>query len=238
MAEDYLTDDEQWEAVKRWTVENGLWVVGGVVLGVVLLFGWRHYQSHQNDVALRAAAQFGDMTTALEHNDGSTSRRIALALINDFPKSPYADQARLSLARLSVDEGQLAGAIAPLTQVMNDSKDTELRRIARLRLARVLTDQGKPDEAIKTLADENSAAFAPRAHEVRGDAFYAKKDFKSALTEYQEALGGDSSNADAALLELKITDLGAPVQPATAMIPAVSPVNKPPSADSSNKAKP
>ena len=237
MAEDYLTDDEQWEAVKRWIVENGLWVAGGIVLGVALLFGWRHYQSHENETALRASAQFGEMTSALDRNDRNESRRVALALIKDFPKSPYADQAQLALARLAVDDGQLAGAIAPLTQIMNDSKDTELRRIARLRLARVLTDQGKPDEAIKTLADENSGAFAARAHEVRGDAFYAKKDFKSALTEYRAALTSDAGESDAALLELKIADLGASPAPA-AMLPAGVTVIKTPSADSSNKAKP
>ncbi len=75
-----------------------------------------------------------------------------------------------------VDEGQDANAIPPLTQVMDNSKDTELRHIARLRLARVLIDQGKPDDAIKTLAGD-PAPSPRRYHEVRGDAFYAKKDF-------------------------------------------------------------
>jgi predicted negative regulator of RcsB-dependent stress response len=229
MAEDYLTDDEQWEAVKRWIAENGVWVLGGVVLGAALLFGWRYYQGHQNGVALQAAAQFGEMTALLERNDRSKSRQIAAGIIKDFPKSPYADQAQLTIARLDVDEGQLPSAIAPLTQVMNNSKDAELRHVARLRLARVLTDQGKPDEAIKTLAQDTWGAFASRAHEVRGDAFYAKKDFKSAVAEYQAALGGgDASNVDAALLELKIADLGAPPTsaPATAMVPTPPPSNK------------
>jgi predicted negative regulator of RcsB-dependent stress response len=233
MAEDYLTDDEQWEALKRWVVENGLWVVAGIVLGVVALFGYRHVEGSRNDGALRAAAQFGEMTTAVERNDRNRSRQIADGIIKDFPKSPYADQAQLTIARLFVDEGQLPSAIAPLTQVMTNSKDTELRRIARLRLARVLTDQGKPDEAIKTLAEESPGAFAARFHAVRGDAFYAKKDFKSALTEYKAALNsGDASNVDAALLELKIADLGEPSAPATAMAPPVI------SPSPSNKAKP
>jgi predicted negative regulator of RcsB-dependent stress response len=227
MAEDYLTDDEQWEAVKRWIGENGAWAFGGVVLGAALLFGWRYYQSHQNEAALKAAAQFGEMTTLLERNDPTGSRQIAEGIIKDFPKSPYADQAQLTIARLYVDQGQLPSAIAPLTQVMNNSKDTELRHIARLRLARVLTDQGKPDEAIGALGQDAPGAFAARYHEVRGDAFYAKKDFKSAVTEYKAALNsGDSSGADAALLELKIADLGEPLEPATAMVPTPIPSNK------------
>jgi len=210
MAEDYLTDDEQWEAVKRWIVENGLWVVAGIVLGVVGLFGYRYVDSSRNDRALRASAQFSEMTTALEHNDRVKTRQIADGLIKDYPSSPYADQAQLILARLFVDDGQLPSAVAPLTQVMNVSKDSELRHIARLRLARVLIGEGKPDDAIKTLAEDTPGAFAARYHEVRGDALHAKKDDKNALTEYQAALGGaEGGSVDAALLELKIADLGA-----------------------------
>ena len=223
MAEEYLTDDEQWEAVKRWVAENGLWVLAGLVLGVVALVGYRYVDNARNDRALRAAVQFDAMTVALEAKDQGRSRQIADDLIKNFPGSPYADQAQLTLARLAVDDGQAATAVAPLPRVMNDSKDAELRHIARLRLARVLIDLGKPDDAIKTLAEDKPGAFAAAYHEVRGDAFGAKKDVKNAASEYQAALSGsDAGSTDSALLELKIADLGAPPPPATAMAPAVS----------------
>jgi predicted negative regulator of RcsB-dependent stress response len=227
MAEEYLTDDEQLEAVKRWIAENGVWLIGGVIVGAALLFGYRYYQSSRNDRALAAAAQFDAMSAALERSDRNDARRIADALIKDYGNSPYADQAELTLARLFVDEGQLANAVAPLTQVMTGSKDTELRHIARLRLARVLTDQGKPDEAIKTLSDAAPGAFAARYHEVRGDAFYAKQDFHDADVEYKEAVGASSGRADSGLLELKIADLSVAAGRAAT-----------PTADIVNKAKP
>ena len=133
------------------------------------------------------------------------------------------------MARLDVDEGQLDKAIAPLTQVMNDSKDAELRQIARLRLARILTDQGKSDEAIKTLAEPMPAAFAVPYHDVRGDAFLAKKAVPDALIEYKAALAAaEAGGSEGGLLELKIQDLGA--------VPA--PLAKANSADTQNKAKP
>jgi predicted negative regulator of RcsB-dependent stress response len=252
MAEDYLTDDEQLEQVKRVVAENWVWVLGGIVLGAALIFGYRYYDGYRNERALRAASQFGDMTSALERDDRNKARQIAAVLVKDYPTSPYADQSQLVVARLYVDDGQLANAIAPLTQVMTNSKDAELRHIARLRLARVLIDQRKPDEAIKTLAEDSWGAFAGRAHEVRGDAFYAKNDVKSAVTEYKAALsGGDASSVDSALIQLKIADLGTPPAPATAMAPGAAAIPgatatgatansaaKSPSADSSNKAKP
>jgi len=227
MAEDYLTDDEQLEHVKRVVAENWLWVAGGVVLGAALIFGYRYYESYVNDRALRAAAQFEALTSALALDDQGKVRQVADGLIKEYPASPYADQAHLVLARLSVDSGKPADAIAQLTQVMSNSKDAELKHIARLRLARILTALGKPDDAIKTLADDTWGAFAGQAHEVRGDAFYAKHDIQDAVKEYQAALGaGDAGSADSALLQLKLADLSAPLPVA------------PPTADSSNKAKP
>ncbi len=212
MPEEYLTDDEQLEAVKRWTVENGAWLVGGIVLGAAVLFGYRYYQTYKTERALKAAAQFGEMTAALGRDDRSASQKLGEALVKDYSDTPYADQAELALARLSVDAGDLGKAVGPLTHVINESKDDGLKNIARLRLARVLSDQGKPDEALATLAVSPPAAFAAGFHEVRGDAFFAKKNFSSARSEYQAALtGGDARSASVALLELKIADLGSAV---------------------------
>jgi predicted negative regulator of RcsB-dependent stress response len=207
MAEEYLTDDEQLEAVKRAFTEYAPWILGGVVLGVGGWYGFQHYQSHKNEVAFRAADQFSQMTAALQMNDGKKSLQIADGLIKNFPNSPYADQAQLTMARIGVESGKSADAVAPLTQVMNNSKDAELRQIARLRLARVLIDQGKPDDAIKLLAAGTPGSFAGRYHEVHGDALYSKKDIPGAVAEYNAALGSSDGGAEAAMLQLKLADL-------------------------------
>jgi len=208
MAEEYLTDDEQLEAVKRAFTEYAPWILGGMVLGVGGWFGYQAYRSHENSVALRAAGQFSQMTNALQVNDGKKSLELAQGLIKDYPTSPYADQAQLTIARMDVDGGKSADAIEPLTQVMNNSKDSELRQVARLRLARVMIDQGKPDDAVKILAAGTPGSFAGRYHEVHGDALAAKKDIAGAVVEYNLALGtADGSSDDAALLQLKLADL-------------------------------
>ena len=207
MAEEYLTDDEQLEAVKRAFTEYAPWILGGVVLGVGGWYGFQHYQSHKNEVAFRAADQFSQMTVALQMNDPKKSLQIADALIKEYPNSPYADQAQLTIARIDVESGKSADAVVPLTQVMNNSKDTELQQIARLRLARVLIDQGKPDDAIKLLAAGTPGSFAGRYHEVHGDALYSKKDIPGAVAEYNAALGASDGGAEAAMLQLKLADL-------------------------------
>jgi predicted negative regulator of RcsB-dependent stress response len=209
MAEDYLTDDEQFEAAKQWLAANGLWLVGGAVLAAAVFFGWRYYDGTRNERDLKASAQFSVMAAAMEKDDRNGAGKIANEILATYPGTPYADQAEMMLAKLAVDAGTPGNAIAPLTQVMKNSKDADLQNVARLRLARIEIDQGKPDDAIATLAGADSAAFAGRFHEVRGDALYAKKDLTGAAGEYHAALGvSDPRSIDAAILELKLSDLG------------------------------
>ena len=108
----------------------------------------------------------------------------------------------------------------------------------------MLIDQGRPDEAIKTLSEDSWGSFAADAHEVRGDAFYAKHDVKGATAEYQAALNGDLSGGNASLIQLKLADLGSNPAPAPAMTlmapsaaPAAATAQSTP-VDSSKKAKP
>jgi predicted negative regulator of RcsB-dependent stress response len=210
MAEEYLTDDEQLEAVKHFLKDNGAWIIGGVLVGAGLFFGMRFYQDRVSNDALAASSAFSAAANALESNDRAKSRQLADAIIKDHARSPYADQARLILARLAVDDGKLDAAVVPLTEVMNGSKDALLRNVARMRLARVLVDQGKPDEAIKTLVEPIPQGFATPYHEIRGDAYAAKKDTAAAIAEYKAALAApDVNTVVSSVIGLKIQDLGA-----------------------------
>lgn len=209
MSDEYLTDDEQLEHVKRLAREYGPPMLGAVAIALVFVFGYRFYQDHRTNRALAADAEFAQMIGAVAREDRAGAQRIADGLIKSYPDSPYADQAKLTLARLAVEEGQDAKALVPLGDVMEHSKDSELRRIARLRLARVQIDAGTPDQALKTLAD-TPGAFAADYHEVRGDAYLAKHDTAHALEEYRAALAAEpEGSTQASLLVLKIADLGA-----------------------------
>lgn len=214
MAEEFLTDDEQVAEVKRLVREYAPVLILGAVLGGGGLFGWRYYQTHQTVNALKASDQFNAMSLALQSSDPKKARDLANGIIQNYGGLPYADQARLALARMDVDEGHDANAVAPLTEVMNSSKDSELKHIARLRLARVLIDQGKPDDAIQLLAAATPGSFTGRYHQVHGDALYAKKDTAGAIAEYKAALEHASDGGvDSALVEMKLADLGATEQP-------------------------
>lgn len=224
--EDYLSEKEQWEAIKVWLKENLLWIVAGVAVGAAGLGGYRWYQGHVDQKAIEASSKYEQLADALGHGDRTRALLLLGDLERDYSSSPYVDQARLLVARAYVDSRDLDKAADELQTVTDHAKDSEIALVARLRLARVQIAQKKPDVALTTLNGMQPGAFAWRYHEVRGDAYYAKGDKTSALKEYLSAKASDvGGGQDGSELDLKISDLAgetthlagsAPATPATA----------------------
>ena len=217
--EDYLSEKEQWEAVKTWFRENGLWIVAGVAVGAAGIGGWQWWNAHIDKVNGDASGKYEQMLSALGHNDESTALAALGELERDYSSTPYVDQAHLAFARVYVDSDKLDKAVTELQTVSQHSKDKQLALLARLRLARVQISQQKPDDALATLNGVEPGSFAARFHEVRGDANLAKGDKAGALTEYRLARSLDSGagagggGGPNSLLDLKISDLVADAAP-------------------------
>jgi predicted negative regulator of RcsB-dependent stress response len=208
--EEYLSEREQWDQVKAWLRDNGLWIIAGVVVGAVGLGGWHWYQDHVNAVGAEASTKYTQVVEAFGKGDRTQAFVLLGELERDYSSSPYVDQAKLMAARVYVDGGDLDKAAAELQAVSDHSKDNELALLARLRLARVQVAQKKPDAALATLNGVKPGAFEPRYHEVMGDAHYAKGDKAAALKEYLSAKIGDfGGSPDSQGLDLKISDLSA-----------------------------
>ncbi|MGE0582006.1 MAG: YfgM family protein [Steroidobacteraceae bacterium] len=206
--DEFMSESEQWEAVKRWVRENAIWVVGGVVLGVLVLAGWRIWQERLERLAGEASSRYEQALDAFGRNDRTRGLTLVDELRRDHGKSPYADQADLLAARVAIDAGEFDQAAQRLKRVMDGSRDAELALVARGRLARVYLEQGKPDDALALVKSASKGAFEPRFEEVRGDALLAKGDKAGALAAYRAARAEAASGAvDPGLLELKITAL-------------------------------
>lgn len=228
--EDYLSEKEQWEQIKAWLRDNGLWIVAGVVVGAAILGGWRWYQDHLDSLGAEANTKYTQILDAIGSGDRTKAFVLIGELERDYSSSPYVDQAKLLAARVYVESNDLDKAVSELQAVSEHSKDSELATIARLRLARVQIAQKKPDAAVATLNNLKPGAFEARYHEVMGDAYYAKGDKAGALKEYMKAKIGDFSGSPGSQeLDLKISDLSADVPPvakAVAPSPAAVPVAK------------
>jgi predicted negative regulator of RcsB-dependent stress response len=213
--EEYLSEKEQWEAIKSWFRENGLWIVAGIAVGAAGIGGWRWWDAHVDQVGMEASGKYEQMLMAFGKGDRTEGLVLLGDLEHNYPSSPYVDQAKLAAARVYVDANELDKANTELQAVSHHSKDPHLALLARLRLARVQIAQQKPDDALASLNGVEPGAFAPRFHEVRGDAEFAKGNKAGALTEYRAARAMDmgSGATDTSLLDLKISDLVADAAP-------------------------
>ena len=207
--DDFLSESEQWDALKAWLKENGGWLVGGIAVGVLALAGWRWWEARQDRFALEASSKYEQILGAFDRGDRSQALTLIGELEREHASSPYVDQAHLAEARIAVQSGQLDKAATSLQAVLEKTRDPELASIARLRLARVQMAQNKFDAALATLdAEQDAGAFEPRYREVRGDIHLAKGDKAAALKEYQAARAAAGRGAvDTELLDLKIKDL-------------------------------
>lgn len=208
---DLLEEGEQWEAMKAWLRENGLSIVGGALLGLLALFGWRWWQARGETQDLAANVAYEKLLAGFEANDPDKALQGLEAFRKDYGSSAYAAPAGLAAARILVARNQLDKAAAELRGIADAAKDTQLRTVARLRLARVQIAQGKPDDALATVGIGDQGAYKSLFAEVRGDALYAKGDKAGALREYQAAQAArDPSGVpggEGDLLELKLNDL-------------------------------
>jgi len=206
----YESERDQVEALRKWWKENGKSIVLGVVLGLGGVFGWRAWQNHAQQQAVRASVLYQQLLDLAGGGDRQNAALQGERLVAEYPKSLYAELASLLLARLAADSGDLSAASQHLDRIAGGRAPDALKAVARLQKARVLLAQGKLDEALTASSADAPPPFRPAFAEVRGDVLAARGDTKTARQAYQEALQGLGETApNRALVQMKLDDLGA-----------------------------
>jgi predicted negative regulator of RcsB-dependent stress response len=206
MAIDELLDEhEQSERVRDWLRRNGAGIVGGVLLGLALVGGWKWWQAQQQAQRMQAGEAYESMLEQLE----AGNLKQAQARTAELGQGAYSTLAALSLAKTQVDSGDRDAAIATLRGI--DGAEPLLSGVVDQRLARLLVDAGKHAEALQRLAGADDAASL----EIRGDAQAALGKPEEARKAYTDALTRlDVAAPQRRLIEIKLTDVGgAPAQP-------------------------
>ena len=211
---DLLSEDEQWDALKRWVKTNGPSILVMVAVALLGYFGWQWWLERQDRLAREAGAVYTAVLADFDDEKVEQALKGIEKLHKDYPKSAYTSPADLAAANVYVNADQLDKAVPFLERVTNSAVDKPLRSIARLRLARVQSAQGQHDKALATLGTANMGVFESAYAETRGDVLYAKGDRAGALKEYEAArklLTPESAGKDGVgpLLELKISELKA-----------------------------
>ena len=204
-----LSEKEQLEEMRVWWSENGRYVISGVVLGILIIFGWNQWGSSIEKARIEASNLYEEVMGAVYTGDTDTAETAASKLFENYGQTVYPDQTRLAMARLYMDKGRDQDAADVLRELIVPDDETEIQLVGRLRLAKVKLYQEKPDEVIELLKDRGESGFAARYNEVLGDAHATVGNFAEAQTAYQAALAGNQASQviDSNLIQLKLNDL-------------------------------
>jgi predicted negative regulator of RcsB-dependent stress response len=185
----HASEKEQVEALKKWWKDNGSSIITGVLLGISILLGGKAWFSYQETQALSASNIYTQMMGAANNNDSELARKQATELIANYTGSAYAPLASLLLAKLAIEEGELAAAQAQLQWALDHSSSAELQHTARTRLVRVMIDQQQYEAAAQLLAAVGDAGVYRYLYtELEGDLAMAQNKPEQAASAYKKAL--------------------------------------------------
>ena len=207
--DDYLSEDEKVEALRKWWSENGKFIIAGIGLGVLGLIGWNRYQANLEKTAASGSVVYERLLDAVGRGDSDVAIASQDELDRDFSSTPYPAQGLLAMARLHLDNGQPESARDALRELIETDAPREILLVGRLRLARVLLYLDRPDEALVTIDGVDPGSFRSRYDEVRGDIEVAKGDTEAARQAYQAAIdnAGTPPLVDVQLVQMKLADL-------------------------------
>ncbi|MCK5479577.1 MAG: tetratricopeptide repeat protein [Gammaproteobacteria bacterium] len=199
------TEEQQIADIKKWWSENATSIIVGLVIGLAGVFGFKGWQSYQENLSERASTIYTVMVQGLETDNRQLVSERADTLITQYSSSPYAAIAALALAKIKIREGDLDAANTQLQWVLDNGDVDVVRDTARLRLARVLIAQQHLDEAGALLDQPRSTtAFDALYTEVAGDIYSARGNSAGASEAYQRALAATPArNPGYQLLQLK-----------------------------------
>ncbi|MBO3274920.1 YfgM family protein [Pseudomonas schmalbachii] len=205
------TEEEQLADIKDWWQRNGMPLLTGALLALVVVFGWQAWKKYQNNQAQGASIIYQQLLeTALNPTgqpDPAKVAELASKLTSEYGGTRYAQYGRLFVAKVAVDSGRLDDAALELKAIVDKPVDATLGELARQRLARVLSAQGKVEEGLKLLEGEAEKAYVATREELRGDLLVQLKRTDDARAAYEKAKAALPEDAALGALQIKLDDL-------------------------------
>ena len=205
---EYETEDQQVEALKKWWKENASSLILGLAVGVSSLFGWRYYIDQNQAHSVVASNMYMQvMQQATLNNIDDKTIDLSNQLINDFSDTPYAALSSLALAKAEYEAGNTESAITQLELAVKYAGDDVIKQTASLRLVRLYIEQKKYDEALSLLFKEHDSIYDSQYEELKGDAYEASGKTAEARIAYDKAIQLQGASASQ-WLKLKRQNLG------------------------------
>lgn len=179
----YKTEEEQVQAIKQWWKENAFSLIAGIVIGGVILAGYKYWTETKQNQAQRASVIYSVVLSS--GNDKTNNTEVLKA---DYSSTPYAALAALLLAKDNVLANEVEKAITQLKWVADNNHDSGIQHIAQQRLARLYLSQNNIESAEALIKGVKMDGFASTYNEIRGDINLSKKLPAQAKEYYRLAL--------------------------------------------------
>ncbi len=209
-----LEEQEKIDEAKAWWNRHGNKVIWGVTLFLLLVAGWRGWETWTRNQQAEASMLFDRAVQAARQNDTQGAKTLAAQIMdNQSWWQPgwraYGAPAAWLAGRISHDAGDAKSARAQYEFALAHAVDESTRQIARLRLATLLLDQDEPDAALKQLETPFEPAFLGLAAQLKGDIHVARGDADQARAAYKLALETLSeASAFRSFVEARLDSLG------------------------------
>lgn len=217
MALEMMDEHEKGEAVRAWVRQNASAIVGGVALGLALIFGYQWYERSKIEHRLDAATQYQAVADAAERKDLEALNQLSGTLAADYSDTPYALLAALQVADAQIGAGKIDDARKALDNAATLATEPALKGLIELRRARLALAADDAEAAIKLVDGLPKDTYAGLAAELRGDALQALGRTEEARAAYDTALTElDTGAPNRRIVEMKLSDLGGAPTPAEA----------------------
>ena len=199
----YNTEEEQIQAIKQWWKDNAVSLIAGIVIGILVLAGYRYWTDGKQNQAQQASTIYSEILSS-----GSDKTNQTKVLQADFSGTPYAALATLLLAKEYIDSNNIDKAIPQLKWIVENGTNDGIQHIAKQRLARLYLSENDIAAAEALIKGVKAEGFSDAYNEIRGDINLANKLPVQAKENYRIALSsllpGDQRSV---VIKMKLDDL-------------------------------
>jgi len=209
-----LEQQEKIDEAKTWWKQHGGKVIWGVTLFLLVVAGWRGWETWTRNQAAEATMLFDRIVQSANANDLKGAKEAAAQIMENQTwwhtgGAAYAAPAAWMAGHINYETGDLKSAVAQYQFALRHARDEGMRQMARLRVATLLFEDNQLDAATKMLEAPFEPAFQGLAAQLKGDLLVAQgktDEARQAYTLALEKLGEESSLKP--LVEIRLDGLG------------------------------
>ena len=210
----YMTEAEQLQVITKWWQRYSTPILIVLIVGMSVLAFYKYWTWHNTKMLTQASNAYEQLMVVFSEHNNQEIKIRALQLLRDYKTTIYADVAKLTLAKIYVDEEDFDKALTLLNSIVHNEKASAFKQIARIRSARILITKRLFNEALQELSMINGNSYISIVHELKGDILVATGQYPQAIKLYQKAISETKVNGLGNLfLEMKTNDIIALMHP-------------------------